>query len=174
MHLQSYFFAFIENSILSTERSSSTEEDSDSDVDGKPLDEDEYEDKGGEATDVEILEAAKSKFLSSKWETVDPDALEKQAVTTSKWDFFDEEQIQRAAMINNNNSLKSLETYGNDEDSGDSEEGDNDDDDVDGKPMEEEEAECLNVEEKSWMDEVTMSDEEKRKILREIEVISNY
>lgn len=60
---------------------------------------------------VETDRAVKSKFVSSKWETVDPEKLEKQAITTSKWDFFDE---NNQADIKNE-SLKKVAMYGSDD-----------------------------------------------------------
>ncbi|XP_028967604.1 U2 snRNP-associated SURP motif-containing protein [Galendromus occidentalis] len=36
----------------------------------------------------------KPKFVTSKWETVDPKVVEEQAVTTSKWDIFEEDKDQ--------------------------------------------------------------------------------
>jgi len=142
------------------------EEDSaDSDVDGKPLEEEEEE------------EEAKSKFVSSKWETVDPEALEKQAVTTSKWDFFDEEQQQSGGALAANSSLRSLEAYGDEEGDLDGKpmEEEEEEEDVDGRPMQEgDEGEDVDgrpmAEARSWMDEMGVREEEKRRILREIEV----
>lgn len=78
--------------------SQDTDEDGDgnsSDVDGKPLEDD---DDNSSDVDGKPLEddddipddKNTSKFVSSKWEQVDPEKLEKQAVTTSKWDFFDD------------------------------------------------------------------------------------
>lgn len=141
-------------------------------MDGKPLEEE--EDKCQSNTDTNAGHmSSSSKFLASKWETIDPDALEKQAVTTSKWDFFDESQPEQKVQ---NSSLQCLASY-NDEDSDDldGEPMDEDvdgksmasDEELDGKPMDEE-TESKTA--KSWMDKVTMGDEEKRKILREIEV----
>jgi len=120
-----------------------------SDVDGKPLEEEEEDEDEEKQQQKKILdneEVSKAKFVSCKWETVDPEELEKQAVTSSKWDYFDEDQ-------KNNNSLKSLVTYGEDDEDGDenkniekddvdknvdyNDDDDNDDDDLDGKPMEE-------------------------------------
>ena len=103
-----------------------------------------------------VAEEFESKFVSRKWEQVDPEALEKQAVTTSKWDFFDAE-----------NPLKGVAAYG----SGGSEGSGSEDVDgepmesggdanVDGRPMSEEEVK----ERRSWMEGAGMGDEEKRKV----------
>ncbi|OQR74965.1 U2 snRNP-associated SURP motif-containing protein-like [Tropilaelaps mercedesae] len=58
---------------------------------------------GSDDSDQEMLSAkepdlpqqpqpAKPKFVSSKWETVDPKLVEEQAVTTSKWDMFEDDK----------------------------------------------------------------------------------
>lgn len=116
-----------------------------------------------------------SKFVSSKWETVDPEKLEKQAVTTSKWDFFDETQNNDESTLNKSGTLTNLTSYGIDEDDDEdsnnnkedkSENEDDFDDDIDGKPMDDEE-EFLST---PVNNNSNTLDEEKRKILREIEV----
>lgn len=60
------------------------------------------------------------KFVRSKWEEVDPEKLEKQAITTSKWDFFDADDAKDG---NNNEDEKpisraaaNLTSYGTDDD----------------------------------------------------------
>lgn len=104
-------------------------------------------------------------------------------MTTSKWDFFDIDQSEQAKTLNS--SLKMLTSYGNDEDDEDSGDvdgkpmddddldgkpfDDNDNEDIDGKPMDNSE-QITQQAKKSWMDETSMSDENKRKLLREIEV----
>lgn len=95
----------------------------------------------------------KSKFMASKWETVDPEKLEKQAITTSKWDFFDESQTDAKSQ-----ALTGLKEYGSGEEEGKN----SDDEDIDGKPMDEEE-EIVEY-------KLDSLDEEKRKKLREIEL----
>ncbi|XP_064456681.1 U2 snRNP-associated SURP motif-containing protein-like isoform X2 [Ornithodoros turicata] len=50
------------------------------DIDGIPLDID------GQP----LVEDIKPKFLPSKWETVDPETVQQQAVTTSKWDLLEQ------------------------------------------------------------------------------------
>lgn len=95
------------------------EEDSDdNDVDGKPLEDDDDEEVDGKPLDDdEEEEAAKSKFIKSKWEQVDPEQVEKQAITTSKWDFYDDNQANEDNKDSNfNDSLKQLRSYGNDND----------------------------------------------------------
>lgn len=95
----------------------------------------------------------KSKFVVSKWETVDPEKLEKQAITTSKWDFFDENQTDVKAQV-----ISGLSVYG----SGDEQNNSSYDEDIDGKPMDEED-EIIDT-------KIDSLDEEKRKKLREIEL----
>lgn len=114
---------------------------------------------------------AAAKFVSSKWETVDPDELEKQVITTSKWDFFDENQDKK----NDSDDKSNM-----DEVSGDDDESD---EDIDGKPMDDDdepESEQVNkIPAARNLSELNLSglvkresdiDESKRKILREIEV----
>ncbi len=87
-----------------------------------------------------------TKFVASKWETVDPEKLEKQAITTSKWDFFDDSNSSdKGAGTDGNN--KNLTSYDMDDDNtnnssnqkndanNNKDESDFDDDDIDGKPM---------------------------------------
>jgi hypothetical protein len=63
-----------------------------------------------------------TKFVASKWETIDPEKLEKQAITTSKWDFYDD-----------SNSSDRQEKSDQHKDESDF------DDDIDGKPMDDDE-----------------------------------
>lgn len=160
---------------------------------------------------------AKAKFVSSKWEEVDPEKVEKQAITTSKWDFFDAEKDQPS------NKLTNLTSYGSDDDddereheritpmstddeksnqrqqqhekNGDSkkENDESDDEDIDGEPIDDQDDsrtkdknEPSDTQTQTSLtkkpDEMTQSslstppvtvtviDEEKRKVLREIEV----
>lgn len=57
----------------------------DDDIDGVPLgkDQQDYGDLGGKNT------SKSPAFIPSKWETIDPEQVEAQAVTTSKWDALD-------------------------------------------------------------------------------------
>ncbi|KAG0422520.1 hypothetical protein HPB47_001663, partial [Ixodes persulcatus] len=55
------------------------------DLDGVPL----GEDLDGRPLE-ENLEDSRPKFVPSKWETVDPETVQLQAVTTSKWDLLDQ------------------------------------------------------------------------------------
>lgn len=160
--------------------------------------------------------SAKAKFVSSKWEEIDPEKLEKQAITTSKWDFFDAEKETGSKPQQHN-----LTSYGSDEEddaegggateNGGDDEGANrsrrqengdethhyhhqaskfdddksdndgdDDEDIDGEPMEDD----SNVNDERPIGEINkqssesqqltsgnaVMDEEKRKMLREIEV----
>jgi hypothetical protein len=63
--------------------------DPDSDVDGAPLDA--GKSVKGSSTPSGRLPAG---FVPSKWETVDPEEVQAQAVT-SKWDIFDQVQIRK-------------------------------------------------------------------------------
>uniref|UniRef100_A0A1B0GIZ1 Putative splicing regulator n=1 Tax=Lutzomyia longipalpis TaxID=7200 RepID=A0A1B0GIZ1_LUTLO len=65
----------------SVERNSH-DSDADDDIDGIPLD----EDIDGVPLGVGFGKGAGGAFVPSKWETVDPEQIEAQAVTTSKWD----------------------------------------------------------------------------------------
>ncbi len=113
--------------------------------------------------------------MSSKWEQVDPEKLEKQAITTSKWDKWDENEKSTNDFMNKSEALKNLTSY-DDEDGYEDEENnqkDNDqnDDDIDGKPMDEdEESDDKSLPQITNRSIETFYDEEKRKFLREIEV----
>lgn len=114
------------------------------DLDGKPLDHEEEDDEHISGS----TKNSSTKFVSSKWQTVDPDKLEKQAVTTSKWDFFDDGSDQETKTSKNGNKAN-LTSYDTDEDDQETNESltkqkdnvaqnledDDDDDDIDGKPM---------------------------------------
>ena len=147
-------------------------EDDDDDVDGKPLEEYEQEEDNSNSNSKEE-NLIKSKFVSSKWETVDPDKLEKQAITTSRWDFFDENDKNTDANDddedrNESDMQKKHADNSNKSNENNSQDDDGDDDDIDGKPMDDEEFdEGLNKTNEN------IYDEEKRKFLREIEVINN-
>jgi len=56
----------------------------DSDIDGIPIDNIDGEPMSGGDS------ASMLKFKPSKWETVDPDLVEAQAMTTSKWDTLEQ------------------------------------------------------------------------------------
>ena len=109
-----------------------------------------------EETDLDNLanssKSVNTKFVASKWETVDPEKLEKQAITTSKWDFFDDSNSSdKGAGANGDN--KNLTSYDMDDDNKnnsfnqkndannkeDESDFDDDDDDIDGKPMDDDE-----------------------------------
>jgi hypothetical protein len=117
------------------------------------------------------------KFASSKWETVDPEKLEKQAITTSKWDFFDENADKKEDDASKQKGLMSA--YDSDTKSGG--ESSDFDDDIDGQPMDEEKPvvekknDSLNNSNgaKSAVTpakDMVVIDENRRKMLREIEV----
>lgn len=59
--------------------------DFDDDIDGIPVD----DDIDGVPLDASASKSGGGGFLPSKWETVDPDQVEAQAITTSKWDTLD-------------------------------------------------------------------------------------
>lgn len=140
------------------------ESDEDIDVDGKPLEEDE-EDESQQSSNKE--DNTKSKFVCIKWETVDPEKLEKQAITTSKWDFFDDNDKNSDDAANKSDSARNLTSYNEEAKSEDSDF----DDDIDGKPMDEDELETEIVPENvTNRTNENVYDEEKRKFLREIEV----
>lgn len=45
-------------------------------------------------------------FIMSKWETVDPDQIEAQAMTTSKWDMLESSaDVSQSSSQNDNNDL---------------------------------------------------------------------
>jgi len=66
------------------------------DVDGDPLDGDALD---GVPLDVEMnksqvdAEKERPRFVQSKWETVDPEDVESQAMTTSKWDLLEPQNV---------------------------------------------------------------------------------
>lgn len=63
----------------------------DPDLDGVPLGVVEDPDIDGQPLEPAILRRAPpAKFVPSKWETVDPETVSQQAVTTSKWDLLDQ------------------------------------------------------------------------------------
>jgi U2-associated protein SR140 len=60
----------------------------DDDLDGKPLDDDlgeDFDGRGGQS----------GAFVPSRWETVDPELIEAQAMTTSKWELLEQQQQQQ-------------------------------------------------------------------------------
>ena len=66
------------------------QDDSDSDVDGAPLRSDSHPatpSSASNATDKSKLPAG---FVPSKWETIEPEEVQAQAITTSKWEIFDD------------------------------------------------------------------------------------
>ncbi|XP_053963349.1 U2 snRNP-associated SURP motif-containing protein [Anastrepha ludens] len=72
----------------------------DDDIDGVPLDEDidgiPLEKLPPELSDSQLKANAKGgAFIPSKWETVDPEQVEAQAITTSKWDTLDPPQAPK-------------------------------------------------------------------------------
>jgi hypothetical protein len=124
--------------------------------------------------------------VSSKWETVDPEKLEKQAITTSKWDFFDAENAAEKKGSEPVTDFKGLTAYDSDTKSDVSSDFD---DDIDGKPLEEEhhnEKKSDNLSLNSSINAAApvpasaavvsvkdpVIDEKRRKMLRDIEV--NY
>lgn len=54
----------------------------DDDIDGVPLEKDQQDIGGRNSSKMKV-------FIPSKWETVGPEQVEAQAVTTSKWDTLD-------------------------------------------------------------------------------------
>lgn len=63
----------------------------DDDIDGMPLEKNQQE-----FTDISVKSSLKPRaFIPSKWETIDPEQVEAQAVTTSKWDTLDAPEAPR-------------------------------------------------------------------------------
>lgn len=58
----------------------------DVDIDGIPL----SDDIDGEPMTSNQFDSSALKFKPSKWETIDPDVVESQAMTTSKWDLLEQ------------------------------------------------------------------------------------
>jgi len=131
------------------------------DLDGAPLQEEGDEQEEKESEDQESTSGGKSHgFVISKWDQVDPELVQQQAMTTSKWEMLEEKEENRLP------------------------EGDSPDD-VDGRPMEE--GEDDSSPEASTNESVAIipimqpfapisidtkkdSSEQRRKQLREIEV----
>lgn len=126
------------------------------DIDGVPLSDD-LDGQPLEDSSATETEAFTSKFKPSKWETVDPETVEAQAITTSKWDLL--EQVEEEE---------------------EQQEQDLEEEDLDGKPMEdpeepleeEEVQDDENSKDSSALMEQLKTDfsEERRAKLREIEM----
>ncbi len=108
---------------------------------------DEEEETGNDNLD-NSSKSVNTKFVASKWETIDPEKLEKQAITTSKWDFFDDSDASdKETNSNENKTNKNLTSYEMDEDNSsrnkqqkdeENKEESDFDEDIDGKPMDDE------------------------------------
>ncbi|KAG5896697.1 hypothetical protein JTB14_002542 [Gonioctena quinquepunctata] len=70
---------------------------------------DELDIDGQEIKDDTAKDAALSGFITSKWETVDPEKIEAQAMTTSKWDLL--ENSQDASHESSTNENQDLSDY---------------------------------------------------------------
>lgn len=97
------------------------------DIDGVPLNDDLDGQPLEEITQMKESQDVSSKFKPSKWETVDPETVEAQAITTSKWDLLEqgEEQEQEVDDIDgqpmdDTNSTQDDQYYQDDETSKDS------------------------------------------------------
>merc|ERR1719228_3159525 len=95
--LQNIFLGLVSSASPEPERRPSVDEksgdgdngdDTDEDVDGAPIE------KLGEK--VKSTPARPAGFVTSKWETVDPEDVKAGAVTTSKWDTEDSDQLVKA------------------------------------------------------------------------------
>ena len=60
----------------------------DDDLDGVPMDDNQGGDRNPSKSDGRAMPAG---FVPSRWETVDPEQVEAQAMTTSKWDQLDQQ-----------------------------------------------------------------------------------
>jgi len=116
---------------------------SDDSVDGQPID-------GSEAPPERVLSPAPAPppgaFIKSKWETVDPEQVKAQAVTTSKWEREENDDLMKAKKALMGAMASKWE---------------DNDDSLDGEPIEREDG-------SSELD--LKAAEERRQILREIEV----
>ncbi|KAK8762979.1 hypothetical protein V5799_034412 [Amblyomma americanum] len=147
----------------------------DPDLDGVPLGVVEDPDLDGQPLDVAPLRRAPpAKFVPSKWETVDPETVSQQAVTTSKWDLLDqgeeEEEEEDNSSSRRGGSLASPAVH-HPTTSGASSIAASMDDDIDGEPLEEGSPRDDSQDSMPAMDLLkTESGEERRAKLREIEL----
>lgn len=79
----------------------------DDDLDGKPLDEDRHhhnqQQHGGGGRRTE------GAFVPSRWEEVDPELIEEQAMTTSKWELLEENRLQNQHLNSGDDSREPLQ-----------------------------------------------------------------
>jgi U2-associated protein SR140 len=61
----------------------------DDDIDGEPLSEDLAGDNANSGSNKGKSGSMPAGFVPSRWETVDPEQVEAQAMTTSKWDLLE-------------------------------------------------------------------------------------
>lgn len=147
----------------------------DPDLDGVPLGVVEDSDIDGQPLDVAPLRRAPpAKFVPSKWETVDPETVSQQAVTTSKWDLLDQGEEEEEEEDNSSSrrvgSLASPALQ-HPTTSGASSVAASMDDDIDGEPLEEGSPRDDSQDSVPAMDVLkTESGEERRAKLREIEL----
>lgn len=73
----------------------------DPDIDGVPI--------GGKNDRSPSMAAAAAGFIPSKWETVDPEQIEAQAITTSKWETLDPVKDSQAQSNLSEDSFDSFE-----------------------------------------------------------------
>lgn len=98
----------LEDDIFSSNRRKATSNyEDDEDIDGVPLDS--LDDTFKRSRTIEA-----KKFKPSKWETVDPEDVEKQSITTSKWEILDalpgEEDGNDDDVLSNNRTTKRKKT----------------------------------------------------------------
>ena len=137
-------------------------DESDEDVDGVPLDGAALLKAGGRVSDDSLdgeplpkdepprpapAPAKSGGFVTSKWETVDPEDVKAGAMTTSKWDTEETDQLIKARKA----LMGSVASKWDDKD------------DIDGDPME-------NESDNDFPDVDTRVTEERRQLLRDIEV----
>lgn len=79
----------------------------DDDLDGEPM-QDDLRPSHGNKTGMP------AGFVPSRWETVDPEQVEAQAMTTSKWDMLDQSEQQQNA-TNDNDDEDSVDGTANDD-----------------------------------------------------------
>ncbi|KAL1493358.1 hypothetical protein ABEB36_011427 [Hypothenemus hampei] len=72
------------------------------DIDGEEI-------KDDTLTNDNVKSLADSGFIKSKWETVDPDQVEAQAMTTSKWDLLEASQDSNNSSSNTNDQDSSVD-----------------------------------------------------------------
>jgi len=143
------------------------QDDSDEDVDGVPLDgaallkasaglsvtrpdsRTDEESLDGAPIEISKPNSSRAGFVSSKWETVDPEEVKAQAVTTSKWEVEEKDQLVKARKA----LMGSVASKWDDKD-----------EDIDGEPLDQD------TDDGEIPDVDTRVTEERRALLRDVEV----